>query len=107
MGENKDEINADTFRCTKCIENDRRINVHLRKQMLDQYIETMARSIKIRARNNSIKRTIQDSSPKKKGKMENMSKKKKQRTMNICKITVIYWKLKYLKHVLAVKRITN
>ena len=75
--ESKDEVNADTFRCTKCIESDRRINVHLRKQMLDQYTETMARSSKIRERNNSIKRTIQDSSPKK-GEIGNMSKKKKQ-----------------------------
>merc|ERR1711913_149916 len=41
--ESKDEVNADTFRCTKCIESDRRINVYLRKQMLDQYTETMAR----------------------------------------------------------------
>ena len=75
--ESKDEVNADTFRCTKCIESDRRINVHLRKQMLDQYTETMAKSSKIRERNNSIKRTIQDSSPKK-GEIGNMSKKKKQ-----------------------------
>ena len=41
----------------------------------------MARSSKIRERNNSIKRTIQDSSPKK-GEIGNMSKKKKQKVDN-------------------------
>ena len=29
--EGKDDTNADTFRCTKCVESDRIINVHLRK----------------------------------------------------------------------------
>ena len=76
----KDETNADTFRCTKCIESDRKINVHLRKQMLD-YTKKMASSSKSRERNNSIKRTIQDSSPKK-DEIGNLSKNKRQKVDN-------------------------
>ena len=37
----KDKINADTFRCPKCIESDCEINLHLRNEILD-YTKKMA-----------------------------------------------------------------
>ena len=78
--EGKDEANTDTFRCPKCTESDRKVNAQLRKQTLDQH-NIMAKSSKIRERNQSIKRTIQDSSPKK-DEIGNMSKNKKQKVDN-------------------------
>merc|ERR1711874_85047 len=65
----KDENQADTFKCPKCIENDREINLKLRDEILI-YSKNMARDGRCKEGNNSnsinrTKRTLQDPSPKK------------------------------------------
>merc|ERR1711874_859374 len=76
----KDENQADTFRCPKCLESDREINLQLRNEFL-VYSKNMARDCKSKEGNNSInrtKRTLQDPSPKK-DEMGNLSANKRQK----------------------------
>merc|ERR1711874_425678 len=79
----KDENQADTFRCPKCIENDREINLKLRDELVFSK-KYMARDCKSKEGNNSnnsinrTKRTLQDPSPKK-DEMGNLSANKRQK----------------------------